>query len=249
MISRLAARVIFGSLFLLSIGALRIAITSFPILKTPSFVITVDCDSFRTESMETRLESWHDDYPFFLTTRKIRDDIRAFYPVERIIVNRHLFSTVRIDITSTKPVLMVSNLEKSICLSTAGIPFPYLPEHGILPCYYVPSHVDRDELLEPAGFIQEFYRLILQIQTRSLAEIGRFSHLVTGDSFSLVLRDSTTGNRLRLPSEHLRKRTISLQTVDDWLSSRPSGTVPIEIDARFPGIVVLRAIKGAVHHG
>lgn len=249
MMSRLTARVIFGFLFLLSFGALGIAITSIPILKTTSFVITVDCDSLRTESIEELMESLHDNYVFLLATQEIQKGINTFHPAEHVTVTRNPFGPVRIDITSTKPVLMVSNRSLSICLSTNGIPFPYRPEHGNLPRFHVPADIDQETLLQPDGFIQEFYRLILEIQTGALSEIGRFSHLLAGDAFSLLLLDSSTGNRLRIPSECLRNRTIPLYDIDNWLSSRSFAVVPLEIDARFPGIVVLRTFKEDVHHG
>ncbi len=250
MTSHLINRLIFGLLFFLSIGTSGIAITRLPFMRSNSYLITVDCDSFRTESAEKLVESIHNKYFFKISNKEIHDKVIASQPIENVIVKHHLFKPLHIDIKATKPVVMVSNQEELISLSTSGMPFLHWPEHGDLPCYGVPADFDHNTLLHPDNLLQDFYRLIVEIQTGSFLQLTRFSAFLAGDENSMVLFDHKTQDHLKLPREHLRNRTEHLRQVDAWLSSSPASTkAPLEFDARFSGIIILRSLPKGVYHG
>ncbi|MGB3976658.1 MAG: hypothetical protein WBM02_07185 [bacterium] len=249
MTSRPINRLILGLLFLLSFGTSGIAITLFPFLKINSCLITVDCDSFRAEHAAKLAEALHNNYFFKFSNKDIYDLIAASQPIEHVVVKYRLFKPLQIDITATKPVVMVSNQKQLISLSTLGTPLQYWPEHGHLPCYGVPSDFDIETLLHPSSLLEEFYRLIVDIEAGNFPQLTRFSNFVSGDENSITLLDLETGDQLKLPREHIRNRTEHLHNIDVWLSSHIATDDPMEFDARFPRVVILRSLLKGVHHG
>ena len=230
-------------------GALGSAILSSPYMKIRDFQVETDEDTLRTRPLIDLLETYNDRLFFQVSAEMLRDDISAFKQVERVTITRTGLSSFNVKIDLRRPLLVVTNGSERICLGPGGIPFPDWSEHESLPVFNVPAHLSAHHLLEPDSSISDYYHVILHIVSQPLNSLSSFSHLVENNDYEIQLADRQNTRLLRLPRIRFRDPASSLINLNQWLATKHDDSLFRELDARFPGTVIIRPLKGDLFNG
>jgi len=235
--------VIFCFLITGAAGATGIALVSGSVFRINRFDIEVNGDTLRTQPLINLLNSYNGKLFFRVTPQQLQDSISDFKQVERVTINREGISGFSVAITLRHPLLVVTNGSKRICLGPEGIPFRNWPEHGDLPEFNVPKHIDPAQMLDPDSSIQDFYLIALHIVSQHMDNLSAFSCYMESSDFEIQLADRQNNLLLRLPRNNLRDPFSSLILVNQWLDNHYQPQTCCELDARFPGTLLVKTWK------